>query len=80
MSYGSQSRNPHEHTEQDEQDEPIYCRGCRGHLVDGRDQIYGWNGWPWCADCIKTVQPVVEDLARSHRIDEDRDDFNEARR
>lgn len=83
MSYGEQTRNPHLNTEQ-EDDNPIYCRGCEGHLGQRVDltpeTAKPYNGWWWCLDCFHALTPVIADLERAHRMDRERDDFNETRR
>lgn len=53
MSYGSQSKNPHEHTEQDEhEDQHVYCRDCGGYLGlrDNLGPEHWFNGWAWCPE------------------------------
>lgn len=53
MSYGSQTKNPHEDTEQDErEDQHTYCRDCGGYLGlrDDLGPEYWFNGWAWCTD------------------------------
>ena len=63
MSYGSQTRNPHEHTQYDErEDEHAYCRGCGGHL-GLRDQLgpeYWFNGWAWCPEEAEEMRRLAK--------------------
>lgn len=62
MSYGEQTRNPHEHTEQDES-EPLYCRGCGGYLCEYEsqtpEQVQWWNGWPWCPEHAQEMREMA---------------------
>lgn len=77
--------NPYEFEDRDglNQDDPIHCHFCGGYLGDGHDPrlpagVVEYNGHHYCAD-HSPIQ-AVEDLARSHRMDEERDDFNRVRR
>ena len=69
MSYGEQTRNPHESTEQDESN-PLYCRSCGGYLgeyetVTPNDVEY-WNGWPYCPEHAAEMR----ELAKVPEIDQ----------
>lgn len=81
MSYGERTRNPHEHSEQDD-DNPVTCHFCGDYLgpyetMTPADGVV-FNGHWYCFSHAP-VQ-VQEDLARAQRMDEERDEFEQRRR
>lgn len=63
MSYGSQTRNPHEHDESEDSN-PLYCRSCGGYLGEYEtvtaNEVTFWNGWPWCPEHAEEMQRLAK--------------------
>ena len=83
MSYGSQTRNPHEHDETPlEPDDRFPCPHCEGWMVDGDPaNVRLPDGTLICDSCASTHPVIVAELDRAFRADVARDDdFNQTRR
>jgi hypothetical protein len=81
MSYGSQTRNPHEHDDSPVEDDLSPC-GCGEPtcLIDGNDASNVLVRGKWYAEGCAAKLPAVQDYLEADRIADERDDFNERRR